>query len=410
MKITKIRIENYRSCIATEFSPNEDLSALIGPNGSGKTTVLTAIRLLRSLLLVRNRRYQTLENPATPASEIKVWYDFDGKQVIHTAILNLVTDEKNEDEIISSKEYWYMHSITGSKRRINIPAGLFIDISREPDGQIFGKFTEKNFYEVHLRRMGVNKEVYRAIHSIVNFITRFNYYSASQFTNPSTCPISFEVESDLGARRGISISGHKKFLYDMYQAYRTQSDSFAEFMDVIGKSGIGLVDDITFNEIKTSSSNYTVMTGGKVRKIEKNNLLVVPSFLISGNSLSPSQLSEGSFKTIALVYYLVNDKSSLLMIEEPELCIHHGLLASIVELICVYSKEKQIIVSTHSDSVLDSIEVESVFSVKRHLDEGTIVSSIAKRMKKKELSTLKNYLKNEGNLGEYWKHGDLEND
>lgn len=151
------------------------------------------------------------------------------------------------------------------------------------------------------------------------------------------------------------------------------------------------------------------MTGGKVVKKEKTNLLVVPSFKISGNSLSPSQLSEGTFKTLALLFYLVTDKSSILMIEEPEVCVHHGLLNSIVELIEVYSANKQIFISTHSDSVLDRLEVDNVFRVWRTKEAGTQVSNIKRNMKNKELLALKNYLLNEGSLGEYWKHGDLEN-
>ncbi len=81
MKISKILIKNYRSCAETEFFPNTELTALIGPNGSGKTTVLSAIRLLSALLHVRNRRYHA-EETASSASEIKVWYNWNGKTII----------------------------------------------------------------------------------------------------------------------------------------------------------------------------------------------------------------------------------------------------------------------------------------------------------------------------------------
>jgi predicted ATPase len=170
-----------------------------------------------------------------------------------------------------------------------------------------------------------------------------------------------------------------------------------------------LVEEIEFKEIETSSSNYSVMTGGKVVKREKKNQLVVPSFKISGNNLSPSQLSEGTFKTLALIFYLVTDKSSILMIEEPEVCVHHGLLNSIVELIDIYSEDKQIIISTHSESVLDKLQIDNVFKVRRTNDKGTRVTSIKGNMKAKELKALTNYLLDEGSLGEFWKHGDLEN-
>ncbi|NVO00042.1 MAG: ATP-binding protein [Geobacteraceae bacterium] len=120
-------------------------------------------------------------------------------------------------------------------------------------------------------------------------------------------------------------------------------------------------------------------------------------------------MSEGTFKTLALIFYLVTDKSSILLIEEPEVCVHHGLLNSIVELLDIYSKDKQIIISTHSDAVLDKLRIDNVFKVKRTNEKGTEVSSIKRNMKHIELKALKNYLLNDGSLGEYWKHGDLEN-
>ena len=123
---------------------------------------------------------------------------------------------------------------------------------------------------------------------------------------------------------------------------------------------------------------------------------------------SPNQLSEGTFKTITLLFYLITEKSSALLIEEPEVCVHHGLLASIVDLIKTYSKQKQIVLSTHSDFVLDKIDPRHVYKVSWDDDTGTMVRHITDAMSPEELGALKEYLDTEGNLGEYWKHGGLE--
>ncbi|MDA3135699.1 AAA family ATPase [Pseudomonas syringae] len=95
-----------------------------------------------------------------------------------------------------------------------------------------------------------------------------------------------------------------------------------------------------------------------------------------------------------------------MLIEEPEVCVHHGLLQSLVELLKRYSGEKQIIVSTHSDQLLDKVDINSVFKVMRG-EEGTKVTNVKQGLNFDELNALKDYLANEGGLGEYWKHGDL---
>jgi putative ATP-dependent endonuclease of the OLD family len=44
MKLSKIRIENFR-CFQDETVPVNDYTCLVGANGSGKSTVLTALRV-----------------------------------------------------------------------------------------------------------------------------------------------------------------------------------------------------------------------------------------------------------------------------------------------------------------------------------------------------------------------------
>ncbi|MES9852475.1 MAG: AAA family ATPase [Candidatus Thiodiazotropha sp. L084R] len=414
MKVSKISIKKYRSCKSTEFSPHRELTTLIGPNGSGKTNILSAVKLLSSLLYVRRRaRYKNEEGSLSTASEIKTWFDMDGKTIIHTAKINTVTNERNEDEVLSTEENWYMYQITGNRKKIDIPLEALFDLTHYPRTVRNNRASDRTkFLMQYLSERGFDEDAFSAMLAVVEFISSFSYYSASQFTNPANCPISFEVEAAGGTslRRGISIrSHHKALLYDMYDEFKEKSKAYSEFISIVGPDGIGLIEGMDFNEIKTSSSNVSVLTGGRIKKQEKINLLIVPRFSISDNMLSPSQLSEGTFKALALIFYLITDKSTMLMIEEPEVCIHHGLLNSIIELINIYSDEKQIFISTHSDTVLDSIDIQSVFAVKRTFKDGTTVKNISRSLKKNEMTALRNYLATEGSLGEYWKHGDLEN-
>lgn len=403
VKLTKIEISNYRSCVATTFEPSSGLSVLIGPNGSGKTTVLSAFQLLSKLVNTIPPYRRRMIDPFSTACVLKVGFNWKGYSITYEAKISLVNNERNEDEILESEETWYSYSMTGSRKKIPLPlsslgeAHSFRPHYYESLSEYLGK---------HTRNQETGRTLTKAISAIANFVSDISYYSASIFTNPSSSPISFEVESESGARRGISISGHKKFLYDLYLSYKANGDDFQNFKDVVGRNGVYLIDDLKFQEIETSSSVYKVSVGGKITtKLKKNNL-VIPNFIIQKSSLSPSQLSEGTFKALALIFYIITTHGPLMLIEEPEVCVHHGLLYSLIELLKNYSHEKQIIVSTHSDQLLDKVEINSVFKVIRG-EEGTKVTNVKQGLNSDELSALKDYLANEGGLGEYWKHGDL---
>ncbi|MBU4334537.1 MAG: ATP-binding protein [Candidatus Omnitrophica bacterium] len=415
MLIKKIQIEGYRSCKKTEFILNTNLSVLIGPNGSGKTNVLNAVLLLKKLLTQDEYRYSIVpEEQPTGQCKLKVWFEHGKKQIILNSVITIFTDEKNRDVIVNSREKWYLKDFTGDKKQYVVPLRFFL---HEYERNIRGKEYDRNYRYMHPKMMRqrsmqyfqLNRKVSDIMIILAKFISEIKYYSASQFTNPARCPVSFEIEKARRYSWNLSEEKHSKFLSDLYREYKfSQNSRYAQYFEIIGPDGIGLVDDIDFKDIPVSSIQYSVISGGKVQKKTREKMLIIPNFKIGENNLSPNQLSEGTFKTITLLFYLMTENSSMLLVEEPEVCVHHGLLASIIELIKTCSYDKQIIVSTHSDFVLDKVEPESVYQVSRSSKNGTIVKHLSKSMSKKDLKVLKKYLETEGNLGEYWKHGALE--
>ncbi|GAH74437.1 unnamed protein product, partial [marine sediment metagenome] len=91
-----------------------------------------------------------------------------------------------------------------------------------------------------------------------------------------------------------------------------------------------------------------------------------------------------------------------------EVCIHHGLLSSVIELIKQYSDEKQVFISTHSDYILDELDQSNVFVVWNDKSEGISVRPLTKWMPKEDILALKTFLASEGNLGEYWRSGGFD--
>ena len=249
-----------------------------------------------------------------------------------------------------------------------------------------------------------NKNFFRCLF----FIRKASYYSATQFSDPSNCPVSIELEGNKRLPRYRNNRYHDKFIYDLYNSYKTDTSSFNRYLNTINENGIGLISNIEFYEYDLPNSTFEVKTGGTIKQIDKEKQIVVPSFKIDKTTLTPNQLSEGTFKTIALIFYILNDTSDLLLIEEPEVCVHHGLLSSILELIKFKSSEKQIIISTHSDFVLDKLLPENIVLVFKDKEVGTTAMELDQYLSKDDYNGLKQYLNNVGNLGEFWKEGGFD--
>jgi len=406
--INNISIKNYRSCLDTYFQLQPNLSVLIGPNSSGKTNVMNALFLLRRLTEESPPFYSRDVEP-TGHCKLKTTITLDKVSATLLADIDTYTDANNTDIVITSDQYWNIKQLTGNNKKVKLPLALAREFIRAAD---------THFISYYQRRIGfdaleqISKQIPENVRAFLGTIAvnlaQIRYYSASQFTNPANCPVSFELEKEGTTTRPGRLTGHAKFLFDLYNSLKHSQTRSHQFIDIIGPNGIDLVDEISFREISTSSIQHSVRIGGTVTERIKENILVIPQFKIGKNALSPNQLSEGTFKTITLLFYLITEPSQLLLIEEPEVCVHHGLLSSILELIKTYANDKQIVISTHSDFVLDMVQPENVYSVTNIPQEGTKVHHIPKRLSRNELEALREYLRTEGNLGEYWRAGGLE--
>jgi len=395
MKIKNVQISNYRSCIQTKFDLHDNLTALIGINGVGKSNILNALQLLKKGRKVR--RFYGEENfENLSVTNLNFTIEIENRIILIRSKIYYETDERNTDDIYSIE----------MKLRDEDSPGKWINI-------------ENYFFEVvdYMNRTGTSiipkkkefqSEEARFIIQLLNSLNKVNYYSATQFSDPSKCPISFELEDENLIRSYRNNHVHDSFMYELYRTFKSKPDIFNLFLNTVGSQGMQIIEDFSFIEHEIPSSSYKVRAGGQIVKIEKIRKIVVPSVVIDELNLSPNQLSEGTFKTLALVFYIINDHSQLLLIEEPEVCVHHGLLNSIIELIQICSKDKQIIISTHSDYVLDKLNPDNILLIKK--DRGTEAKNLTKSLTKNEYKVLKEYLEKTGNLGEYWKEGGFDNE
>ncbi len=114
-----------------------------------------------------------------------------------------------------------------------------------------------------------------------------------------------------------------------------------------------------------------------------------------------SRLSDGTIRYLWLLAILLDPEArGLVCIEEPELGLHPDLLPSLAKLMIEASGRMQLIVTTHSDIIIDALSEtpESVVVCERHDGQTTM-----RRLVESELTDwLKDY-----RLGQLWTKGSI---
>lgn len=415
--LTRIDISGYRSCRDTKFVPNQNLSALIGINGAGKTNILNAICLLKT-----EEHYRT-EKALSVGTKIVAWFTVAGKHIGLKLDLQISPDARGRDEVLSCKETWNFSDYNGGKRWIHLrETEMWPSVRRTSwsRGTYATRFAPHNIVAselVYIKRVlkrptkhqkakivAANPTIIAAIHAVNEFRGGIKYYSASQFTNPSHCPNNFEIDNQGSPESTYSWSTHTHFLYDLYSLRQKNPDLYNEYISIVSRQKLGLINRLNWKRVPLSSSTVEVKSSGKIQKVRQSKTLIIPKIQVGSSHLTFNQLSEGTFKTLALIFYIMTSQDSCLLIEEPEVCVHHGLLRHIISIINAYASSKQIVFSTHSDLVLDGMPQSDVFVVEMEKSQ-TRVAALSKWLGKREKEALKAYLQEAGTLGEYWRSG-----
>ena len=136
---------------------------------------------------------------------------------------------------------------------------------------------------------------------------------------------------------------------------------------------------------------YVQVEAGSVQVFLKENHLPIPA----------TRLSDGTLRYLCLLAILCNPNlPPLICLEEPELGLHPDILPGLADLLREASERCQLIVTTHSDTLVDALTdtPESIVVCEKENGQTRL-----KRLDKKELSHwLEKY-----RLGQLWTSGEL---
>ncbi|MCU0351167.1 MAG: AAA family ATPase [Flavobacterium sp.] len=182
----------------------------------------------------------------------------------------------------------------------------------------------------------------------------------------------------------------------------------------ISNKTLGFIKKYTpLQDIRLSKS-YNFYYDKQKQEILINNLFF--EFKIYNQWLPFDSLSDGTKRIFYLIAEigtkstLITDNqefdNKIILLEEPELGIHPHQLDLLMEFLKEYSKECQIILTTHSPQVLDILGKDELHKI--IIAEMTEDGTKLRHLTEEETKKAQNYMENEALLSDYWRFSDLE--
>ena len=382
MFIRRIKLENLLS-----FGPNTEelelapLNILIGPNGSGKSNLIEAIGLLKATP-------RDLTAPIREGGGIRDWI-WRGEPKVSSAYIEVILDnpkgaalryclgfaEKGQrfeltDERIENEEAYPNHlrpylyyELQGGRATLNDRGETQRQLRLEdmdPQQSILAQRKDPDHYPevTWLGEAFDRMRLYRE--------SSFGRHTPPRLPQPVDMPNDFLGED--GKNLGLVLN-------------RLRREPKAK--ERILKTVCQLYEGITDLDVS--------LEGGTVQVFAQEGNIAVPA----------TRLSDGTLRFLCLLAILCHpNPPPLVCIEEPELGLHPDILPILGDLMREASDRCQLIVTTHSDVLVDALTdtPESIVVCEKHVGKT--------EMRRLDRSSLKEWLKSYS-LGELWSKGKL---
>lgn len=383
MLIHSVQLNNFLSFgPSAETVPLGPLNVIIGPNGAGKSNLLESIALLQSAP-------EQLLKPIREGGGVRDWL-WKGGQGTPTAALEVVLDNPKGPQRLR-----YQLSFTEVGQRFQI-----VDERIENEKPVSEQHPQAYFY-YHFNHGRPVLNVKDQKRSLQQEDVDLERSILSQRRDPDQYPELTYLGQVLG-----KIRLYREWSFGRYTPPRLpqKADLPNEHLEPDG-SNLGLVlnrlrrDPEVKRRLLTALQalydgidDYDVqIEGGTVQVFFHEGRFTIPA----------TRLSDGTLRYLCLLAVLCHpNPPPLICIEEPELGLHPDVLPTLADLLKEASTRTQLIVTTHSDVLVDAMsdQPESVLVAEKGEHGTTLTRLDAEKLK----PWLEKY-----RLGQLWTRGEI---
>lgn len=399
--LSRVEIKRFRSCEDVVLTNLSGLQALVGRNGAGKTNVLRAIEWASKTAVstqpVAVDMAQFLLRAVFP--DVTLFFETSAGSYVYSVAQVSITPKSGRPQFsLGLTESLVSVGSTGERVPIVSRAKETVTLHGRQQELVIGASTP--MLKALMAILPKEDQLHAQLMDVALYLEGVRYYplekldTSPRFVQGAAYQAWFEsmgaspqFTDDSVVMRLIELNLHRPAEFD-------------EILDLVGPNGLNIISKMAVEEFRFPVAADEEDRGGEPPPPD----FYMVSFWPAGfDHKKKSQmqfgfddLSYGTKRLLTIITSIIFDRSSVLLIEQPEDGIHIGLLNKLTPMLRAYSENMQFVLASHSRDVLDRFHPDELRFVS--LNDG---KSVVRALTAPEVEMAESFIEEEGPLSDF---------
>ncbi|AQQ20619.1 AAA family ATPase [Burkholderia cenocepacia] len=380
--LTSLRIQNFRSCADADISGIGPSLLLVGPNNAGKTTIMKAICWARD---VTTKGGLVDANAFYSQTTVELHFKIDDEEYRYRISASSETPDTPLD-----KPY-YEETLTGFSN-----ANEYDLYSRNGKDLVSHFSGIEQIYSINRTAptltflKSITPESESKLHKIDAFLQGIRYFSLDSVADDDgNWAVVTDGELSMW-KAGAGPQSHAgTCMVKLVDLWRNNKEVFDELVELLGPEHLNIINNIDIEERLDFP-----LKKAKKEAIPSKRYIVF--FETESGYAYYEDLSFGTKRILHALIAMLYEPSSAMLLEQPEDGIHPGLLTRFTKVLLSYIDPMQLILTSHSSSVINIVGAKNIRIVQAPQGETQVHA-----LTDDELQRADQYVDSTGQLADY---------